>query len=144
MAKEYKRYRIAQYILFVLSLISCLIPAVVAAFRVAPAVKSTESKIALGGVAVFFCGVIALIVLRNLVKKLIAKIPYTLAVLITVGILLIFMLFIEKIVDDAIVILIVGVVGAGVGLLFELASMWCKARADEIKDIYKMRRAQDE
>jgi Na+/melibiose symporter-like transporter len=144
MAKEYKRYRIAQYILFVLSIISCLIPAVVAAFRVAPSVKSTESKIALGGVAVFFCGVIALIVLRNLVKKLIAKMPYTLAVLITVGILLIFMLLIEKIVDDAIVILIVGVVGAGVGLLFELASMWCKVRADEIKDIYKMRRAQDE
>ena len=141
MDNERRKYRIAQYILFALSIISCLVPAIVAAFKVAPSVKSTGSKFALGGVAVFICGIIALIVFRNIVKKLIAKMPYTLAVLVTVGILLGFMLLIEKIVDDAIAILIVGVIGAGVGLLFELAAICCKARADELKDIYKTRRA---
>lgn len=142
MAKQYKRYKWAQYICFAASILCCLVPAIVAAFRIAPAMKTTESKIALGGVAIFMVAVIALIVCRSLIRKYIAMLPYTLTVLLAVGAVLLALIGLEKIIDDAKAILLVGVIGAAAGFVFELASMYCKTMAREIKDEYSRRKTE--
>ncbi len=136
MAKRYKRFKWAQYILFGLSLVSCLAPPVISAIRLMPSIKTTESKFALGGVAVFFAAMIILIVCRNLVRKFIHKLPYALTVMISIGIMLLLMLWIKRIIDDAIAILVVGLIGAAVSFVLELASMYCKSAADEAKEMY--------
>ena len=136
MAKRYKKFKWAQIILFSLAVISCIIPVIVAAFKIGVTVKTTESKFALGGVAVFFCAIIIIIVFRSLVGKFISKLPFTLSVLISIGALLLLMLGLKYIIDDAISILCVGLIGAFAGFCFEAASMICKAQAEEAKEIY--------
>lgn len=138
--KKYKAYRWVQYISFVLSILSCLVPVAVAALNTAPRMQSAESKFALGGVALFFLAIFALIVFRSLVNKFISRLPYTLTVLISVGIILLLMICLERIIDDAIAILAVGVIGAAVGFVLELISMYCKAIAEETKETYRRMR----
>lgn len=142
MAKQYKRYKWAQYICFALSILCCLVPAIVAAFKIAPTIKTTESKLALGGVAGVMVAIIALVVCRSLIRKYISKLPYTLTVLIAIGSILLIVIGLEKIIDDAKAILLVGVIGAAAGFVFELASMYCKTMAREIKDEYNRRKAE--
>ena len=142
MKKRYKRYKLTQYVCFALSLLCCLVPVIVSAIRVAPAMKTTESKFALGGVAVFFAAVIILIVCRSLIRKYISKLPYTLAVLLSIAAMLFLIICLKQIIDDAIAILLVGVLGAAAGFVFELVSMYCKVIAQEIKDEYNRRKAE--
>lgn len=142
MAKQYKRYKWAQYICFALSILCCLVPAVVAAFKIAPTIKTTESKLALGGVAVVMVAIIALVVCRSLIRKYISKLPYTLTVLIAIGSILLIVIGLEKIIDDAKAILLVGLIGAAAGFVFELISMYCKSMAREIKDEFIRRKAE--
>lgn len=142
MAKRYKRYKWAQYICFATSILCCLVPAIVAAVRIAPAMKTTESKWALGGVAFVMVAIIALVVCRSLIRKYISKLPYTLTVLIVIGSILLTVIGLEKIIDDAKAILLVGLIGAAAGFVFELASMYCKAMAHDIKDEFIRRTAE--
>lgn len=137
--KKYKTYRWIQYITFVLSIVSCVIPIAVAAINIAPEIKNTEGKIAFGGVGLFILAVVALIVFRSLVTKYISKLPYTLTVLVCVGAMLLLMLCLKHIIDDAIAVLIVATIGAGVGFTLELVSMYCKAMATELEEMYKRR-----
>lgn len=143
MRKRYKRLKWAQYIVFVLSIISCLAPIIVTAFRVAPLVKTTESKLALGGVTLLFCGIVALIVFKSLVAKFIHMLPYSLTVLISVGVMLLLIVLLKKVIDDAIAILIVGIIGAAVGFVLELVSMLLKYKAEETKELYYGRVSDD-
>lgn len=136
MKKRYKRFRWAQYILFVLSIASCTLPIVVSSIRIIPTAKTTGSKFALGGVAAFFCAVIVLIVCKSLVVKFISKLPFTLTVLLSIGAMLLLMLCLKQIIDDAIAILLVGLIGALAGFALELGSMLCKSMAEEAKAIY--------
>lgn len=142
MGKQYKKYKMAQYSFFVLSILCCIVPAAVAAFRIAPAMKTAEGKIALGGVSAFMVAVIALILCRSLIRKYIAMMPYTLVVLVSVGAMLLMVIGLEKVIDDAKAILLIGVIGAAVGFAFELASMYCKTMAREIKEEYLRRRSE--
>ena len=142
MAKQYKRYKWAQYICFALSILCCLVPAIVAAFKIAPTIKTTESKLALSGVAVVVVAIIALVVCSSLIRKYISKLPYTLTSLIVLGSLLLIVIVFEKIIDDAKAILLVGLIGAAVGFGFELTSMYCKSMARDIKDEFIRRKAE--
>lgn len=142
MAKQHKRYKWAKNICFALSILCCLVPAIVAAFKISPAMKTTESKLALGGVAVVIVAIIALVVCRSLIRKYVSKLPYTLTVLITIGSILLIVIGLEKIIDDAKAILLVGIIGAAAGFVFELASMYCKTMAREIKDEYNRRKTE--
>ena len=133
MAERYKRYVWIQRITLVLSFLSCIVPVFVSALRAAPAMQTTESKWALGGVAAFFAVIISLIVCRSFIRKYISKLPYTLTVLISVTAMLLFVVCLKEIVDDAIAILFVGVIGAGIGFVLELVSMYCGAMAQDVK-----------
>ena len=77
-----------------------------------------------------------LIVFRSLVHKFVSKLPYTVTVLLSVIAILLLMLFLEKIIDDAIALLVVALIGAIVAVIFELISLYCKAMAQEAKEIY--------
>ena len=135
--RKYKTCRWFQHICFILSILSCTVPLAIASIDTAPQMQSTESKIALGGVATFFFAIVLLIVFRSLVSKYISKLPYTLTALITVSVMLFLLICLQKIIDEAIAILVVGVIGIAVGFVFELISMFCKAIAEEIKDTYR-------
>ena len=142
MEKKYKAYRWIQFISFALSFLCCLVPAVVAAFKIAPQAKTTESKWALGGIAIFLLAIIIIVVFRSFIRKYISKLPYTLTVLVSVTSMFLMTVCLEKIIDDAKAILLVTVIGSAAGFVFELVSMFCKAMADEIKEEYKRRRAE--
>lgn len=134
--KQYKAFRIAQLACFISSIISCVLPVVISAIRIAPNIKETEDKIALSGVGIFIVAVVVLIVFRSIVVKYISKLPYTLTVVIAVGVMLLVTVCLEKIIDDAIAVLIVAFIGAAVAFVLELVSMYLKSRANEIKEIY--------
>jgi uncharacterized membrane protein YoaK (UPF0700 family) len=135
--KRYRAYKWLQYITFVLSIAACTVPVVIAGINIVPEVKNTESKIALGGVAIFVAAAIALVVFRSLVTKYISKLPYSLTVFISVGVALLLMICLRKIIDDAIALLIVGTIGAAAGLVLELASMYFKTASKELKEMYE-------
>ena len=134
MDKKLKRYRVAQVVCFGLSLASCIVPAVVTAFVAFPAVKHTESKWALGGVAVFTVALVVMIVGKSFIQKYISKIPYTLTAFVTMLAILLLLRGLSNIIDDAIVIFFVGVIGAAAGVVLELISLTLKAMADEIEE----------
>ena len=101
METKYKMYRWIQFISFVLSFLCCLVPTVVAAFKVTPQVKTTESKWALGGIAIFLLAIIMIIVFRSFIRKYITKLPYTLTVLVSVATMFLLTICLEKIIEDA-------------------------------------------
>ena len=134
--KRYKTLRWIQYITFVASIIACALPVVLSCIKAAPSVEKNGGKWALGGVAVFFGTIILLIVFRSLVSKFVSKLPYTLTVMVSVGAVMGLVCCLKQIINDAIAILAVGLVGAAVGFVLELVAMYCKAKADEIKELY--------
>lgn len=133
--RKYKVCRWLQHICIALAAISCILPMIVASIKVAPETPDVSSKLAIGGVAIFFIVIISLILLRSFVKKFIANIPATLTVFISVIAMLLFLVCLKKIIDDAIAVLIVGAVGSFVGVIFEIVSMICKIQADDIKEL---------
>ena len=139
MKKRYKRLRWAQRICFGLSIVSCIIPVLFSSIRIAPTLKEPESKIALVGVGAFFGAIMLLIVLRSLVGKFIHKLPYTLVATISIGMLLLFMLFMKTIIDDAIAVLTTGLAGAAGGFVLEMVSMILDSQAEDVKEQYYRR-----
>lgn len=135
--KRYKRFRWAQHILFWTALISCIAPIVIASIRVIPAAQDTESKLAFGGVGIFFIAITVLILFRNVVKKFAANIPCTLGVFVAMVAIALFLFLLEKIIDDALAIVVVGACGSFVGVLLEAISALCKMQADDIKRFYR-------
>ena len=137
MAKKYKKYKWAHLICFILAILSCVLPCIVVTVITAPRMVTTEDKLALGGVSVFFTAVIALVVCKSLVRKLIAKMPFTLVVLITLFAILMLLICLKKIIDDAIFMMFVGIGGAGVGFIFELMATYYDGQAEEAKLMYQ-------
>jgi hypothetical protein len=136
MAKRYKRYKWAQLICFLLAIVSCILPPIIATLTFAPSLECVEDRLALDGVAIFFSAVVLLVVFRSLVKKLIAKIPFTLVVMLSLGVMLLLFICLRRIVDDAITMLVIGLIGSGGGFLLEIASIYLGNRAEEEKEIY--------
>ena len=138
--KKYKTYRWVQCICFILSLACCVLPVIIATVMTAPSMFTMQKKIALSGTAIFFAVLVVLIVFRSLVHKFVSKLSYTVTVLLSVLAILLLMLFVKKIIDDAIALLVVALIGAIVAVIFELISLYCKVMAQETKEIYIRRR----
>ena len=137
---KYKGYSWARGIFRVLSIISCTIPEIVVALDVGLTYKSSESKWALGGTAIAMSAIMLLIVLRNFVKENIPKIPWTIPVMVSFGIMTLLLWALKRVIDDAFAICLTGLIGACVAFIFNLVYMYCKSRADEIKDEYEFER----
>ncbi len=136
MIKKYKKFRRVQRILFWLAIASCIVPTLWATVSVGATIETAGRRIALSAVAVLMCGTVALIVLKSLVMKFVSKLPFTLTVLIGVGMMFLVLIGIRQILDDAVLIMGVSLAGAFVGFVFEAASLICKAQAIEIYDLY--------
>jgi O-antigen/teichoic acid export membrane protein len=134
--KRYKALRFAQYATFILSIVACTVPLIVASIRVVPAVKSGEERWSLIGIGVVITAIILVIVLRSLIRKYIDKLPYTLIVLVVSVVMLISVICLKRIIDDAIAVLWVAAISAAAAFLLELASMACKSFAEHTKEEY--------
>lgn len=137
--KRYKRLRWAQWILFVCSIISAILPAVIVAFRVAPRFKSTESRWGLAGFAVVILVVGAVLMTWGLISKYKDKLPW--ALIATVGAWILYLLIwsIQKIAEDALFITLALAIGCSVALVMGAVSDSCKAQADGIEQEYHRR-----
>ena len=137
--KRYKRLRWAQWILFVCSIISAILPAVIVAFRVAPRLANVESRVGLAGFAVVIIAIGAALMARGLIVKYRDKLPW--ALLATVGSWIMFLLIwsIQKIAEDAMFISLALAIGCSVALIMGAVSDFCKAGADGIEQEYHRR-----
>ena len=134
--KRYKVVRWIQYIAFGLSVASCFIPLMVSCIRVVPTVQTAEQKLSIGGIAVIITAIIACVALRSLIRKFIDKIPYTLLVLAISAALLVLVICLKTIMDDAIAVLWVAAISSAIAFVLELLSMFCKAMAEYTKEEY--------
>ena len=131
-----RRFRLAQKTLEWLSFIACVFPVVIYAILNCTVIKEAESRWALGGVAAFVIAVILLTVFRAYTHKYLKNIPCTLGILAIVVAMLLFVICLEKILDDVKALLLVESISASVGLVLELASVYCKSAADEAHEYY--------
>lgn len=135
--KRYKAFRWAQYIAFVLSIVSCFVPLMISCIRVVPAVETAAQKWSIGGIAVIITAIIACVALRSLIHKFIDKLPYTLIVLTVSIAMLAFVVCLKTIVDDAIAVLWVAAISSAVAFALELTSMLCKSMAEYTQEEYR-------
>ena len=135
--KRYKALRWAQHILYWLGNAACVIPMLIASVKIVPGIKTTESRLAFGGVAIFFTAIVVLVLAKSIIAQVANKIPPALIVFITVVALLIFMICLQKVIDEAVAILAVGAIGSFIGVLSGTASTFCKCSADDIEVYYK-------
>lgn len=137
MLKQYKKYKWAHLICFICAIASCVLPCIVATIARAPKMETTEDRFALGGVSAFFAALILLVVCKSLARKLIAKMPFTLVVLISLFALLLLLVCLKRIIDDAIFMIFLGCCGAVVGFVFEILAMHFDAQAEDVKIRYQ-------
>jgi hypothetical protein len=137
--KRYKRLRWAQWILFVCSIISAILPAVIVAFRVAPRLANVESRVGIAGFAVVILVIGVVLMARGLIVKYREKLPW--ALLATVGAWILFLLIwsVQKIAEDAMFISLALAIGCSVALIMGAVSDSCKASADGIEQEYHRR-----
>ena len=138
--KRYERLRWAQWILFACSIISAILPAAIVAFRVAPKLQNTESKVGLAGFAVVILVLGAILMTWGLIVKYRDKLPW--ALLATVGSWILYLLIwsIQKIAEDAMFISLALAIGCSVALITGSISDFCKASADGLEQEYNRRR----
>ena len=137
MLKLYKKYRWAHLICLIGAIVSCVLPCIVAVFIRAPKMDTTEDKLALGGVSAFFAALIVFIVCKSRVKKFIAKIPFTLVVLFSLFGMLLLLVCLKRIIDDAIFMVFLGFCGATVGFVFEILAMHFNSEAEYAEERYR-------
>ena len=137
--KRYKRLRWAQWILFVCSIISAILPAVIVAFRVAPKLANAESRVGLAGFAVVILVIGAILMTWGLIMKYRDKLPWALLAAVGSWILYFLILSIQKIAEDAMFISLALAIGCSVALIAGSISDFCKAQADGIEQEYHRR-----
>jgi hypothetical protein len=98
--------------------------------------ETTEDKLALGGVSAFFAAVIVLVVCKNLIRKLVAKIPFTLAAFVSLFAILLLLICLKRIIDDAIFMMWLGLGGTTIGFIFEILAMHFNSEAEYAKEKY--------
>lgn len=135
--KKYRTLRWAEHITFWIGVAACILPMLIASIEIVPAIKSTESRLAFGGVAIFFTAIVGLVLAKNVVKRFASNVPCTLTVFVFIIALLIFLKLLSMVIDDALAILMVGAIGSFVGVLLQFASIICKHQADDIEIYYK-------
>lgn len=138
--KRYERLRWGQWILFACSIISAILPAVISAFRVAPKLQNTESKVGLAGFAVVILVIGAILMTWGLIAKYRDKLPWALTATVGSWILYFLIWSIQKIAEDAMFISLALAIGCSVALITGAISDFCKASADGIEQEYNRRR----
>lgn len=139
---SYKRLRWAQHILFWVSILTAIVPAVVVALTTGLVFREAhneDGKWRLAGFAIFVLGVGALLMLKGLRDKLKDKMPWALTAAVGSWIMTGFIFVIYKIVEDALFISLALAIGCTVASVLSSVSDLCKARADAMQQEYYRR-----
>ena len=134
--KRYKRLRWAQWILFALSIVVAILPGVVVAFKVASRFKAAKSGWSLAGFAVIVLGIGALFIMRGLLRKFQAQLPWALSATVGTWVLTFLLLSLQNIVEDAFYISLALAIGCSAALIMGSIGDLCKAQADSIQQEY--------
>lgn len=133
--KRYRRSRALYRLFLVLSAASCALPALLFALLSFSRSESSGTRMTCSA-ALFIAVLILLAVLRGLARKLSHAMPYTLTVLLLSLALLLFLICVERIIDDALAALTLSLIGSAIGFILELVSSFFKSRADELREFY--------
>ena len=137
LTRQYKRYKLLWLGCLVLSVASAIVPGVVAAIKVAPALKDSSSRWGLAGYAVVIIAIAAIIIWRALSKKYAPKLPWALSAVIWMWALTGVLFALQKIIDEAVYISFVFALGTSGALvlssLADLFALLSKQTAEEIK-----------
>lgn len=137
--KKYQRLRWAQWIIFAVSVVTAILPAVVVAIKVGLKFKSSESGWSLAGFAVVVLGIGAAFILRGLLRKFSDEIPWALGAMVASWVLVLLLWSLQAIIEDALLISWALAIGCSVALVLGSISDLCKALADGIQEEYRRR-----
>lgn len=137
--KKYKRARWAQWILFALSVISALGPAIVVTIKVGMRYKSAESGWSLAGFSIVILGIGVAFILRGLLRKFAEKIPWTTGAMIGSWILVLLLWSLKAIIQDALYIALALAIGSSVAIILATISDFYEVHADGLEAEYKRR-----
>ena len=137
LTRQFRRYKLLWLACLILSVVSAIAPGVVAAIKVAPALKDSGSKWGLAGYAVVIICIAALVVWRALSKKYASKLPWALSAMIWMWALTAVLFALQKIIDEALLITFVFAIGASVAVvlscLTDLFGALAKQTGEELK-----------
>ncbi len=143
--KKYKRYMWLRWICFVLAIVACAVPAIVAACYAAPSVQKNVRVLDVSAFGLCMAALIAFGTAKSAIRELAPRLPFTVRVLIVELIVLGLLVSVRLIINDAILILGVSVIGAAVGFVFNLISYFCKLAAIDVeKEYYRTARSDDD
>ncbi len=134
---RYKRLRWAQWILFISSILSAIVPAVTVALRVALTIKDSGRQISLAGFAVVILAIGALLMTWGLIAKYKDKLPWALLATVGAWIMTLLLWSLQKIIEDALFISLALAIGCTAALIMSSVSDFCKVQADGIEEEYR-------
>ena len=138
--KRYKHCKIMQWAAFVLSIVFAVVPGIVTAFRVAPAVKGVGPAIGLAGYALFTVAIGVLIVMRSLGKAFAHKMPWALSAMACSWVLAFLLICLKDTINQAVVIAVAFALGCTAAFVLSSASLLFKAIADMTRDEFNRKR----
>ena len=139
--KRYKRLRWTQHVLFWISIIAAIVPALIVTFKVGALYKvSTGIKWRLAGYAIFVVAIGFILIAKGLISKLRDKLPWAITAVVGTWIMTGFIAAIKSIIEDAFIISFALAIGCTTAAVLSAVSDLCKAQADTLRDEYNRRR----
>ena len=132
--KRRKQLLWARWTCFAVSIACCTVPVLVVAKMALPSIAKKCNWVGISGFGLCMVAIVFIIVAKGAAKEIIEKIPFTVGVLITEGIVLCILLGLKSIIEDAILIFEVATIGAAVGAVFNLASYFINIELATVKE----------
>lgn len=140
--KRYKRLRWAHYILFRVSILTAIVPAVVVAFNtglIFHEARNEDGKWRLAGFAIFIVVIVVLLMIKGLRDKLKDKMPWSVAAAVGSWIMTGFIFIVYKIIEDALWLSLALAIGCTVATVLSAISDLCETQADAMESEYYRR-----
>ena len=140
--KRYKRLRWAQHILFWISILTAIVPAVVVALNtglIFHEARNAEGKWRLAGFAIFVVAIGVLLMLKGLRDKLKDKMPWSVTATVGSWIMTGFIFVVYKIIEDALWLSLALAIGCSVATVLSYISEYYETRADAMESEYYRR-----
>ena len=140
--KRYKRLRWAQHVLFWISILTAIVPAVVVALNtglIFHEARNEDGKWRLAGFAIFIVAIGVLLMLKGLRDKLKDKMPWSVTAAVGSWIMTGFIFVVYKIIEDALWLSLALAIGCTVASVLSAISDLCKTQADAMESEYYRR-----
>ena len=138
LTRLHRRYKLLWLSCLVSSILSATVPGIVAAFKVAPALKDSGSRWGLAGYAVVVLCIAGIIVWRALSKKYANKLPWALSAVIWAWALAGTLFLLRNVIDEALLITFVFATGATVAFVLSCLTDMFEAMAAQVREELKI------